>query len=81
MYISMMSANTSQLRKTLNSILNSVEFRNERVTIIRYGKPVAVLVPIASEEVVSDPTTALASAGPAAPVRKIPGKTPGKSPK
>ncbi len=74
----MMSANTSQLRKTLNSILNSVEFRNERVTIIRYGKPVAVLVPIAAQEVVTDAAQALAPAVPAPPARKIPAKTPGK---
>ncbi len=75
----MESVNAYALRRNLADILNRVEYQKIRIQVIRHGKARALLVPIASEEVVSDPTAPLlAAAGAPAPAAK---KSPGKSPK
>jgi hypothetical protein len=44
---------TNKLRRTLFSVLNRIEYKGESFQIVRYGRPTAVLGPIAV--VVTDP--------------------------
>lgn len=70
----------SQMRRSLNSILSRVEYKQESITILRFGKPCAVLVPVATQVIVSDPTQGLLSATSAPPTKKNPAKITGKPP-
>lgn len=55
----MITVNTIDLRRDLGEILNRVQFRGEKITIFRHGRPIAVLSPM--DEVVSDPTVSIAN--------------------
>ena len=48
---------TNKLRRTLFSVLNRIEYKGESFQIVRYGRPTAVLGPIAV--VVTDPAALL----------------------
>ncbi len=41
----MRKVSISELRKRLPELIGLVQHRNERIIIIRYGRPVAVLAP------------------------------------
>ncbi len=48
---------TNKLRRTLFSVLNRIEYKGESFQIVRYGRPTAVLGPIAV--VLTDPAALL----------------------
>jgi prevent-host-death family protein len=52
----MSTANPSEMRRDLHEILNRVQYKRERVTVLRFGKPAALLVPY--DEIVTDPAQA-----------------------
>lgn len=56
------TANPSEMRRDLHEILNRVQYLKERVTVLRFGKPAALLVPYDTFEIVSDPTQGMISA-------------------
>jgi antitoxin (DNA-binding transcriptional repressor) of toxin-antitoxin stability system len=70
----------SEMRRSLNSILSRVEYKQESITVLRFGKPCAVLVPVPAQVIVSDPTQGLLAAAAAPGTKKIPGKITGKTP-